>query len=214
EAMAMQSEHLSSYEVIYEDDTPLFDQLKAGEFSVDEDLACEMYEELILRATTGGFHQYEIANFARDTTAINPSIRQSIPSHACKHNVNYWRGGSFYGLGPSATSYVRGVRTKNWSNTPLYCEQIERGRRAIESQEELTPLARAGETAAFGLRMAAGWPFAEFRRITGHELPGEWGGDMARLSEQGWGRLTRDRFRLTPLGMRFADAAAELFLRS
>jgi len=50
EAMAMQSEHLSSYEVIYEDDTPLFDQLKAGEFSVDEDLACEMYEELIARS--------------------------------------------------------------------------------------------------------------------------------------------------------------------
>ena len=66
EAMAMQSEHLSSYEVIYEDDTPLFEQLKAGEFSVDEDLACEMYEELISRAASGGFHQYEIANFARD----------------------------------------------------------------------------------------------------------------------------------------------------
>src|SRR5271169_5464697 len=44
EVMAMQSEHLSSYEVIYEDDTPLYEQLKAGEFSVDENLACEMYE--------------------------------------------------------------------------------------------------------------------------------------------------------------------------
>ena len=44
EALAMQSEHLSSYEVIYEDDTPLFTQLKAGEFSVDEELACAMYE--------------------------------------------------------------------------------------------------------------------------------------------------------------------------
>src|ERR1700744_3122580 len=47
EALAMQSEHLSSYEVIYEDDTPLYEQLKAGEFSVDEELACQMYEELI-----------------------------------------------------------------------------------------------------------------------------------------------------------------------
>ena len=42
EAMSMQSEHLSSYEVIYEDDTPLYEQLKAGEFFVDENLACEM----------------------------------------------------------------------------------------------------------------------------------------------------------------------------
>ena len=54
----------------------------------------------------------------------------------CHHNVNYWRGGSYYGLGPSATGYVRGVRTKNWSNTQLYCEQLEKGRRAIESREE------------------------------------------------------------------------------
>src|SRR5580704_10128062 len=120
EAIAMQSEHLSSYEVIYEDDTPLYEQLKAGEFSVDENLACEMYEELISCATRNGFHQYEIANFAKG--AMNAG---KIPALACKHNVNYWRGGSFYGLGPSATGYVRGVRTKNWSNTQLYCEQLE-----------------------------------------------------------------------------------------
>src|ERR1022692_2614302 len=89
EAIAMQSEHLSSYEVIYEDDTPLFDQLKAGEFSVDEDLACEMYEELISSATRGGFHQYEIANFARNKTFNLQPSTFNIPSHACKHNVNY-----------------------------------------------------------------------------------------------------------------------------
>src|ERR1700691_1480529 len=65
EAMAMQSEHLSSYEVIYEDDTPLFAQLQAGEFSVDENLACEMYDELISAAKYAGFQQYEIANFAK-----------------------------------------------------------------------------------------------------------------------------------------------------
>src|ERR1039458_7096105 len=47
EALALGSEHLSTYEVIYEDDTPLFAQLQAGEFDVDEDLACAMYEELV-----------------------------------------------------------------------------------------------------------------------------------------------------------------------
>src|SRR5450631_1682941 len=72
EAMAMQSEHLSSYEVIYEDDTPLYEQLKAGEFSVDEDLACEMYEELISTATRAGFQQYEIANFAKNVRSLAP----------------------------------------------------------------------------------------------------------------------------------------------
>jgi oxygen-independent coproporphyrinogen-3 oxidase len=213
EAMAMQGEHLSSYEVIYEDDTPLYEQLKAGEFSVDENLACEMYEELISCATRNGFQQYEIANFARDAKSINPSIHQSIPSFACRHNVNYWRGGNFYGLGPSATGYVRGVRTKNWSNTQLYCDQLEKGRRAIESSEELPPLKRAGETAAFGLRMNAGWPFAEFQRATSFDLRNEWNSEMNQLTERGWASRDDEKFQLTPQGLRFADSAAELFLR-
>jgi oxygen-independent coproporphyrinogen-3 oxidase len=127
--------------------------------------------------------------------------------------VNYWRGRSFYGLGPSATSYVRGVRARNWSNTQLYCEQLEKGRRALESTEELRPLARAGETAAFGLRMVAGWPFEQFHQLTGHDLRQEWAADMAQLVAQGWGRLTLEEFRLTPEGLRFADSAAQLFLR-
>lgn len=258
EATALGSEHLSSYEVIYEEDTALYAQLHAGEFDQNEDLACAMYDALVETATRAGFQQYEVANFARsqeagatsqepdvgkqmsapekggrgpqadecglpaagsrlvapDSTSAPPySAVPVLPIRACRHNVNYWRGGSFYGLGPSATSYVRGVRTKNWSHTQLYCEQLERGCRAVESREELPPLARAGETAAFGLRMVAGWPFEQFRRVTGHDLRREWAADMAHLVRQGWGRLTAEGFRLTPQGLRFADAAAQLFLR-
>ena len=208
EAMAMQSEHLSSYEVIYEDDTPLFHQLQAGEFSVDENLACEMYDELIASATRAGFQQYEIANFAK-----GESSAEKIPARACRHNVNYWRGGQFYGLGPSATGYVRGVRTKNWSNTQLYCKQLENGKRAIESSETLPPLKRAGETAAFGLRMNAGWPFEAFRSATRFDLRDEWNLEMNELAGRGWAARDETHFRLTRQGLRFADSAAELFLR-
>ena len=212
EALALGSEHLSSYEVIYEEDTPLYAQLQAGKFSVDEELACAMYEELVERAATSGFYQYEVANFARNESVIAhlPSV---IPSCACRHNVNYWRGGNFYGLGPSATGYVRGVRTKNWSNTRLYCDQLENGVRAIESREELPPLARAGETAAFGLRMNAGWSFEEFRRVTGHDLRNEWSADLDGLVQRGWAARSSDKFQLTSRGLRFADAVAASFLR-
>jgi oxygen-independent coproporphyrinogen III oxidase len=257
EAAAMGSEHLSSYEVIYEEDTALYDQLQAGKVSADEDLACTMYEELVDRAAAAGFEQYEVANFARPcafheprgdrdsplSLSLSPSegervpkageglvhgpdVRReaaapmnsqpatpNLPDCACRHNVNYWRGGSFYGLGPSATSYVRGVRTKTWSNTQLYCEQLEQGQRAFESREELGPLARAGETAAFGLRMVDGWPFEQFRQATGYDLRREWAQDMDLLVEQGRGRILSDRFQLTREGLRFADAAAQLFLR-
>jgi oxygen-independent coproporphyrinogen-3 oxidase len=213
EAMAMQSEHLSSYEVIYEDDTPLFHQLQAGEFSVDEELACAMYEELISRSADAGFRQYEIANFARSVPDSQLSTPDFIPTLACKHNINYWRGGSYHGLGPSATGYVRGIRTKNWANTQLYCEQLEKGKRAIESTEELSPLRRAGEIAAFGLRMNAGWPFNDFTRITDHDLLREWNSEMQQLVERGWAKISGDRFHLTHQGLRFADAAAEMLLR-
>jgi oxygen-independent coproporphyrinogen-3 oxidase len=231
EVLAFGSEHLSTYEVIYEDDTPLFKQLKAGKFDVDEDLSCAMYEELVARATAAGFRQYEVANFARGSRANESTVQSpqsapnndptvdwglwtaDIPSFACKHNVNYWRGGSFYGLGPSATSYVRGVRTKNWSNTPLYCEQLEKGKRAIESREELPPLKRAGETAAFGLRMVTGWPFEEFQRTTHFDLRDGWSAEMNQLVERGWAARDAQQFRLTSQGLRFADSAAELFLR-
>ena len=144
EAVAMRSEHLSSYEVIYEEDTPLFEQLQAGEFEVNEDLNCAMYDELVEAAQSAGLRQYEIANFARGSSETD------LPERACRHNVNYWRGGEYYGLGPSAAGYVNGERTKNWSNTTLYCEQLEKGLRAIESRETLPPLKRAGEIAAFG----------------------------------------------------------------
>ena len=209
EAVALGSEHLSCYEVIYEEDTPLYQQLQAREFDVDEELACAMYEELLQAASANGFHQYEIANFARNLSLV----RGEIPDRACRHNVNYWRGGSFYGLGPSAAGYVRGVRTKNWSNTTLYCEQLERGQRAIESREELKPLSRAGELAAFGLRMNAGWPLVEFKQRTGFELNEEWKAEIAQMLDLGYASLDETKFQLTPRGLRYADWAAERFLR-
>lgn len=201
EALQLQTEHLSCYEVIYEEDTPLYAQLQAGQFDVDENLACSMYDAWVDHAGAAGFQQYEIANFARS------------PQRVCQHNVNYWRGGSFHGVGPSATGYVRGRRTRNWSNTTFYCEMLENGRRPSERVEELTPLRRAGETAAFGLRMTAGWPYALFEQVTGFDLRDGWAAEMRELVAHGLGEQDAQGFRLTRRGLRFADLAAEKFIR-
>jgi oxygen-independent coproporphyrinogen III oxidase len=226
EALALGSEHLSCYEVIYEEDTPLFAQLRAGRFEVDEDLACVMYDALLAAAAGHGFEQYEVANFARHIRLPRPArtaavitggapaaVEPRVPAFACRHNVNYWRGGAYFGLGPSAASYLQGIRTKNWSNTILYCEQLEGGRRAIESRDELEPLQRAGEIAGFGLRMNTGWRFDEFQTATGFDLRQAWQREMEDLVERGWAHRGADHFRLTRQGMRFADAALAMFLR-
>lgn len=209
EAVGLGSEHLSSYEVIYEEDTALFEQMKAGEFKPDEALACAMYDELLAAADGAGFHQYEVANFARNLSGV----AGEIPDRACRHNVNYWRGGSYYGLGPSAAGYIRGVRTKNVSNTKIYCDRLERGERGIESTEQLSALGRAGELAAFGLRMTAGWPLAQFEERTGFDLRLEWKSEIERMENLGYGTLDPQRFRLTRQGLRYADWAAGEFLR-
>jgi oxygen-independent coproporphyrinogen-3 oxidase len=228
EAIAMGSEHLSSYEVIYEEDTPLYEALQAGEFSVDEALACAMYDALIERASASGFVQYEIANFARNQPPVDrpgpgpasllpaapwDPAPAGIPGRACQHNINYWRGGAYHGLGPSAAGFVGGLRTRNVSNTARYCELLEQGTRPLEWKESLLPLSRAGEIAAVGLRMNVGWGFEEFQSVTGFDLRETWRGDMDGLVARGWGQLTPERFRLSPAGLRFADAAAEAFLK-
>jgi oxygen-independent coproporphyrinogen-3 oxidase len=221
EIAALGSEHLSSYEVIYEEDTALYAQLQAGEFDVDEELAAAMFDELIQRAAHAGFVQYEVANFARDMTSseisnlkYQVSGNQGIPARACLHNIAYWRGHEFHGLGPGASGFTGGVRTKNFANTQLYCERLEQGHRAIESRDELPPLARAGEIAGFGLRMNAGWPFADFTHRTGFDMRREWRAEMERLKSLGYAaERDEDAFHLTPTGLRYADWAAELFLR-
>ena len=219
EALALGTEHLSCYEVIYEEDTPLFRQLQAGEFDVDEELACTMYDTWIDRAGAAGFQQYEIANFARNERAGTPDRLAApidpaaIPRFACQHNVSYWRGRDSFGLGPSASEYIGGVRSRNWANTQLYSDQLDKGRRAKEFSEELPPLARAGELAAFGLRMTVGWRFDEFQAISGFDLRTEWKSDLEELILCGWGEFTTDGFRLTRAGLRFADSAGATMLR-
>jgi oxygen-independent coproporphyrinogen-3 oxidase len=215
ETIQLGSEHLASYELIYEEDTPLYEQLRAGQFSVDEDLNCAMYEELIHAAEEAGFVQYEVANFARGARVQASPGPPVLPDYACRHNVNYWRGGEFVGLGPSATSYIGGARRKNCSDTRRYCEDLlEHRRLPNQESEQLPDLGRAGETAAFGLRMTAGWGFSEFTSVTGQDLRVEWAEDINRLVAQGWGERSGEGFRLTSAGIRFADAAAQMFLRS
>lgn len=215
QALDLGSEHLSSYEVIYEEDTPLFEQLRAGEFDVNEELACDMHEELVTYAASRGYRQYEVANFAREI----PGNQDDVPTFACRHNVNYWRGGFYHAFGPSAAGFVPdenggpSVRTKNWSNTQMYCELIERGQRPVESRETLPAQRRAGEIAAFGLRMNSGWPLQRFQSLTGLDLKANWQREIDDLIERGWAVLEPDRFRLTQKGLRFADAAAQEFLR-
>ena len=209
EICAMESDHLSCYEVIYEEDTALYQQLKAGAFDVDEDLADQMYDALIDQARQHGFQQYEIANFARSQPA-DTSLR--YPSRAALHNINYWEGGDYFGVGPAATEWIQGKRRKHWSNTQLYCDQVEKGSRGIEFEEHLSLEARMGEAAAFALRMNAGLDLDLFEQKFGVRAETHWKKEMDQAQGKGLGELTQNAFRLTQTGLRFADAVGAEFV--
>jgi coproporphyrinogen III oxidase-like Fe-S oxidoreductase len=61
--------------------------------------------------------------------------------------------------------------------------------------------------------MNAGWPFEAFKSTTDFDLREEWGSEMEQLTERGWAARDAKRFHLTHQGLRFADSAAEMFLR-
>ncbi len=231
EAIAMQSEHLSSYEVIYEDDTPLFAQMKAGEFDVDEDLACEMYDELVSSATRAGFRQYEVANFAREARAHSTvHSPQSTPGGESAGGCGLWTGdNSGFRLPPQRELLARRLVLRSGT------ERDElRSRRADQKLVEHAALLRTawkrearhriqrgiaavpargrdgGVRVADGRRLAVRG-ISSARRILICATNGQ--AEMSQLTERGWGNMSPDHFRLTPQGLRFADSAAEMFLR-
>ncbi len=75
----------------------------------DDDFQASMYEHVSYILKRHGFMHYEISNFAN-------------PGRECLHNLNYWRGGDYIGLGPSAASHWQGRRWKNSSNLETYIE--------------------------------------------------------------------------------------------
>lgn len=220
QALDLGSEHLSCYEVIYEQDTPLFDQLQSGKLYVDDALSERMYETLIHTLEQGGFQQYEIANFARQSNNANSNDAKDsydinyIPQFASLHNINYWIGGEYLGLGPAASGHIDGLRYQNCASTELYCQAIERDASPREGGERLNALSKASEIAAFWLRMNCGIDLRSFALRTGFDFRTIWQVESNFLIAKGWAEYDEKCFRLTRKGLRFADAAAAELLKS
>jgi len=180
EAIALGSEHLACYEVIYEEDTPLFAQLRAGKIRPMKTWPARCTTKLLAAADAAGLQQYEVANFAR-----RDGGRGELPERACRHNVNYWRGGSFHGLGPSAAGYAGGRRATNVANTASYCEQLERASARWHPANNCRRWRGRGSWRLLDWRMTAGWPLAQFQQRTGFDLKLEWAPEIERIDRTG-----------------------------
>jgi oxygen-independent coproporphyrinogen III oxidase len=128
-------QHLSLYCLSVETGTP-FSLKKPDNLPSDNEQA-EMYEQSVEFLDRLGLIHYEISNFA-------------LPGYECKHNINYWHGGEYIGLGPSAASHINGKRYKNKSDLAYY---IKSPNGQIIEKEELIPTEKAAEEAMLRLRL-------------------------------------------------------------
>ena len=189
-ALACEPTHISAYGLTYEEDTPFFEKLRRGEWRQDEAREIVMFERTRELLGKAGLVDYEISNFAR-------------PGFESRHNLAYWRGADYLGLGPSACSTIGALRWKNVPNTAAYQERIARGESVREEIEEIDAGIRARERIMFGLRMREGVARDEF---LGHAEA------LQKLVAQELVLEEASRVRLTGRGQLVADSVAAMFV--
>lgn len=144
-SLSLKPDHISAYNLNYEEDTDFFRRLKAGEFRADEGRDADFFNLGIDLLEAGGFEHYEISNYAR-------------PGHRSVHNESYWLGEDYLGIGPGAFSTVGGKRWHNVKDTPRYMALALAGDDTAVEVEELTPENRRTERFGLELRTARGLP--------------------------------------------------------
>ncbi len=133
-------EHLSIYNLIFEENTPLYKKLITGKVhQLNEEIEEEMYIHSVDYLESIGFEQYELSNFAKR-------------GYNCKHNIKYWTHQTYFGFGPSAHSYYNRQRYWNYKNLDLYFKMIENNNLPIEDKEVLDNYKFIIERIMLGLR--------------------------------------------------------------
>jgi len=163
-------DHASVYLLENVDGLP-FESVLA-ERPVDEDAAADGFEFLAAGIASLGLARYEISNFAR-------------PGRECRHNLKYWRGEPFLGLGPSAASRAAGERWTNAPDLAAWRRALGEGRDPRVERVALDPEKAAREAIVSGLRLVAGIDLADFRDRFGMDIEARFGRELAELGRDG-----------------------------
>lgn len=200
QAAALKPEHISAYSLIIEPGTP-FEAMEArGELALpNEDEEREMYHLTRKFLSEMGYERYEISNYAR-------------PGYECRHNIGYWRGRDYLGLGLGASSLIDGRRFSNKTEIKDYLALTMGSDDWYETVETLTPAAKMEEFMFLGLRLVRGVSEKDFYRKFGVKVMSAYG-EVIRKNElekllirkNGW-------LRLTELGMDLANRVMADFI--
>lgn len=188
EVIRMKPEHISSYGLTIEQGTPLELDCTEGLVTLppERDQSVMFMEGAALLESMGYLH-YEISNFAR-------------MGFQCRHNVGYWEGEDYLGLGPSATSTVHNRRWTNPSSQKVWAAGV--AAQTLDAKPEiLTPRLRVLELIMLRLRTARGMRVKAYRELTGRDFLRDHHRMVRALHENGLIRIRDGYLRLTRSGM-------------
>ena len=144
-ALSYGPDHISAYALIVEEGTKLAAQMRRGEVpGIDDDDHADKYELADQLITEAGLGWYEVSNWAR------------TPEQACRHNLAYWRGDDWWGIGPGAHSHVGGVRWWNVKHPSAYANRLSQGLSPAAGRETLDAETRNMERVMLEARLQSG----------------------------------------------------------
>lgn len=201
ETLSVDPTHVSCYALTVEEETRLAVDVSRGEYAgPDLEAQDKMEQEAIRLLDACGFIRYEISNYCR-------------PGYACRHNRLYWSNQDYLGLGPSAQSYVDGVRFGNVESLDGYEQSLKAHRLPTEDRIELTAQQRGREAVAFGLRCIDGVEIGIVEKLVHTESPDSgWVDTLERFVRLGLLEQEVGRLRLSERGRGVADTVAEALI--
>jgi oxygen-independent coproporphyrinogen-3 oxidase len=152
-ALDLAPEHVSAYSLIVEDGTRLARRIRRHELPApDDDLHADLYQLAEQLLTGAGLANYEISNWA-------------LPGAECRHNLAYWLGDDWWGIGPGAHSHVGGVRWWNVRHPREYSSRLGESASPAQAREVLTESQHHAERVLLELRLSSGLPLAELSPV-------------------------------------------------
>lgn len=201
--LALNPEHISAYSLIIEEGTPFYDRCEELDLP-DEDEERTMYHDTKTILKERGYERYEISNYARQ-------------GYECRHNIGYWTGVPYLGMGLGASSYIGGERFMSEPDLSAYLltePSAFSGRRHHRDRHLQTQKEQIEEFMFLGLRLTAGVSGVEFQRRFGVSLKSAYGPVITRLIKNGLleQHPSSDRLRLTEYGIDVSNTVLCEFL--
>jgi putative oxygen-independent coproporphyrinogen III oxidase len=189
-AVSAGPDHISAYALIVEEGTRLAARIRRGELAApDDDVMADRYLAADELLTAAGLHWYEVSNWA------------ASPGARCRHNLLYWTGGDWWGVGPGAHSHIGGTRWWNVRHPAAYASRMAAGVSPGQGREILTRAERRTERIMLLTRLASGCPLGELRPAGRAAAAAAVADGHAEPAAHAEGRVA-----LTPSGRLLADA--------